>query len=512
MEGYVRRRFLAASATAFGAFFLTKTSAIAQGVGLLQSKHAAAKSAAINWDVLRKSVKGPVVTSTAPDFAAVRSAMVWNGIKPDRSPDVIVSVTDDDDVVQAVNFARDNGLKVVVHGGGHTWCGLAVRNGGMTIDLSQLTESKIDKVSAKAVMQPIISNRDAARRLGEHGLAFPLGHCPTVKSSGYLLNGGMSWNMGHWGPACFSVEAIEFVTAGGKKVTASAAEHPDLFWAARGCGPGMFAVATRFHLKCYPLPKAMMSSVYYYSLDDLKEAVRDAVDIGWHKMPETVELSIFLLQAPPELEDKCKKHNGMACMISAVAFADTKEQGEAALASLERAPSIAKCLSKTVNQDATFEKLFDASGATWPENHRNLCENQGSNADPVEVLMALRDKFIQAPSPKSVVVFCQATGGHNIVRTTKDVALSMDARFYGGIWSIWENAEDDAANKKWHDEIAGILQPYTSRHYVGETDIAKDHWRARKSFSPEKWKRLEKIRAKYDPTGLFFGFTGGLNA
>jgi FAD/FMN-containing dehydrogenase len=199
-------------------------------------------------------------------------------------------------------------------------------------------------------------------------------------------------------------------------------------------------------------------------------------------------------------------------MISAVAFADTKEQGEAALASLERAPSIAKCLSKTVNQDATFEKLFDASGATWPENHRNLCENQGSNADPVEVLMALRDKFIQAPSPKSVVVFCQATGGHNIVRTTKDVALSMDARFYGGIWSIWENAEDDAANKKWHDEIAGILQPYTSRHYVGETDIAKDHWRARKSFSPEKWKRLEKIRAKYDPTGLFFGFTGGLNA
>ena len=223
--------------------------------GSIREQRRRAKSATIDWDVLRKSVKGPVVTSTAPDFAAVRSAMVWNGIKPDRSPDVIVSVTDDDDVVQAINFARDNGLKVVVLGGGHTWCGLAVRNGGMTIDLSQLTELRIDKVSAKAVMQPIISNRDAAKRLGEHGLAFPLGHCPTVKSSGYLLNGGMSWNMGHWGPACFSVEAIEFVTAGGNKVTASAAEHRDLFWAATGCGPGMFAVATRFHLKCYPLPK-----------------------------------------------------------------------------------------------------------------------------------------------------------------------------------------------------------------------------------------------------------------
>ena len=103
--------------------------------------------------------------------------MVWNGIEPDRSPDVIVTVTDDDDVVQAINFARKNGLKVVVHGGGHTWCGLALRNGGMTIDLSRLTKSKIDKDSAKAIIQPIISNRDAARRLGEHGLAFPLGHC-----------------------------------------------------------------------------------------------------------------------------------------------------------------------------------------------------------------------------------------------------------------------------------------------------------------------------------------------
>jgi FAD/FMN-containing dehydrogenase len=256
----------------------------------------------------------------------------------------------------------------------------------------------------------------------------------------------------------------------------------------------------------------MISSVYFYSLDDLEEAARDAVDIGWHKMPETVELSIFLIKAPPELEEKCKKQNGMLCMISAVAFADTKEEGEAALAPLESAPSVSKCLSKAVNQETNFDKQFDAAAATWPENHRNLCENQGSNADPVEVLMALRDKFIQAPSHKSVVVFCQATGGHNLVQTTKDVALSMDARFYGGVWTIWEKMEDDAANKTWHDEVAAILLPYTSQHYVGETDIAKDHWRAKKSFTPEKWKRLEKIRAQYDPTGLFFGFTGGLKA
>ena len=152
------------------------------------------------------------------------------------------------------------------------------------------------------MIQPVISNRELARRLGEHGLAFPIGHCPTVKAGGYLLNGGMSWNMGHWGPACLSVEAVEFVTADGKLIKASATEHQDLFWAARGCGPGMFAVATRFHLKCYPLPRAIAASNYYFSLNDLREAVDEVVALG-RKMPDKVELSIFLIKAPAELAE-----------------------------------------------------------------------------------------------------------------------------------------------------------------------------------------------------------------
>lgn len=205
----------------------------------------------MNWEALRKRIKGSLVTPSDQAFESVKVAMVWNEIKPDRTPDVIVTVKNDDDVVEAINFARENKLKVVVHGGGHTWCGLAVRNGGMTIDLSQLSELTVEKANNTASIQPVISNRELARRLGEYDLAFPIGHCPTVKASGYLLNGGMSWNMSQWGPACLSVLAVELVTASGKKVRASATEYPDLFWAARGAGPGMFAVATRFHLQCY---------------------------------------------------------------------------------------------------------------------------------------------------------------------------------------------------------------------------------------------------------------------
>jgi hypothetical protein len=193
-----------------------------------------------------------------------------------------------------------------------------------------------------------------------------------------------------------------------------------------------------------------------------------------------------------------------------VAFADTEEEGKAALAHLEKGKVAAKALSKTLNESSNFAKLAEVSGATWPERHRNFCENQGSNKNPVDILMALRDKFVEAPSHKSVVVFCQSTGGHNLVQTKPDMALSMNARSYGGIWTIWENATDDAKNKKWHDEMTAILRPFTAEHYIGETDIVEDNSRAKGSYTPEKWKKLNDIRAKYDPQGVFFGFLGGI--
>ena len=462
----------------------------------------------MNWDKLQDKISGTVVASGSPDFERVRDAMIWNEIKPDRSPDVIVCVKNEQDVVEAINFARKNGLQVVVHGGGHTWCGLAIRNGGMTIDLSALNEAMIDKATSTAVIQPVISNQELARILGKYSLAFPIGHCPTVKASGYLLNGGMSWNMSEWGPACLSVTAVEFVMANGKKLLANATQNPDLFWAARGCGPGMFAVATRFHLQCYPLSKAIMTSTYFYSLGQLEKIVEEVTTLGW-KMPHFIELSIFLIKAPPELIDQCKATNGKLCMIAAVAFAKTEEEGKAALSILETGSMPQQCLSKILNEPSNFEKLSDASGATWPEHHRNVCENMCSKANPVDILMALRDKIIDAPSDKSVIVFCQSTGQHNLLESHEDISLSMEAQSYGGSWAIWKRSEDDAANMKWHEEVIAILKPFTSTHYIGETDIVQDNARVQDSYSAEKWKRLQKIREKYDPNGLFFGYLGG---
>ena len=89
----------------------------------------------------------------------------------------------------------------------------------------------------------------------------------------------------------------------------------------------------------------------------------------------------------------------------------------------------------------------------------------------------------------------------------------MDGRFYGGLWSIWEKAEDDEADRNGMiDEITAILSHIpvstmlvkpTSPRLIGEPGSPL----RRKNGSG--WKGYG---AKYDPDGLFFGFTGGLKA
>ncbi|MGA9579607.1 MAG: FAD-binding oxidoreductase [Terrimicrobiaceae bacterium] len=288
-----RRQFVAGAAAAAGGAFLGQT-------GRAESP----QSAPMNIDTLKRACKGVVAAAGEPDFEERVYGGLWNRLVPNRAPQIAVCAADEQDVIAAIQFARENKLKVVVRGGGHNWCQPTLRNGGLLIDLKNLDKViSIDVASRKAVVQPIISNREIQRVLNAKGLAYPSGHCPQVKLSGYLLGGGMSWNQGVWGYGNESVEAVELVTAEGKLITANENDNADYFWAARGAGYGFFGVATRFHLKLYPLPRAIHGISYYYSLDEAPTAAGWLGEIASNLSP-SIELSFFLLTAPPELKDK----------------------------------------------------------------------------------------------------------------------------------------------------------------------------------------------------------------
>lgn len=501
-----RRLFLAKGIAATGSLFVALS-----GAGALPAD-AAKKAAkkAIDLAALKSKIKGQVIAASDADFKSAAIGNLWNQLRPDRFPDMVVKVANEQDVVEAVKFARANDIKVAVRGGGHNWCCPSLRNSGMLIDLSNLTQIiSIDPDKRKAVVQPIISNRDLQKALNAKGLAYPSGHCPPVKLSGYLLSGGMAWNHGEWGPGVGSVEAIEMVTPDGEMITASKDQNQDYFWAARGGGPGLFAVACRYHLKLYPLPRAIVASVYHYPCEEVN-AVASWVESVARKLDPRVEFSLFLVEAPKQLAQKCKSSNNKVLLVTGTAFTNTVEEGRTLLRPLDDCPVLNKCLLKSVNEPTTFEALFDASASLWPGNLRCRVDAIFSDASLTDLYNAkIMDHLLHMPSPKTVYMFAVFTG-KNGVSAPPDTAFSMSGKFYGGPWTMWDESKDDASNSAWHEKILKMMATYIKGHYVAETNTVEYPEFAKKAYTVENWKRLAELRKKYDPSGVFFDYSEGL--
>lgn len=489
--------------------FVTGTVAAAGGMllgGVAQAQ--TSKPIPMNLDRLKKTVKGTVAMAGDPNFAEMLYGNLWNKLVPDRAPQLIVRIKDEDDIIAAIHFARENHLKVVVRGGGHNWCQPTLRNGGLLIDISELTQViSLDVANRKAVLQPIISNRDVQKLLNPHGLSYPSGHCPQVKLSGYLLGGGMAWNPTVWGSGLDGVEAIELVTAEGKLITASKDENSDYFWAARGSGSGFFGVVTRYHLKLVPLPKAIHGSTYYYSLDDAAEVGKWLGDLA-PKLSPALELSLFLIEAPAELKAKAAKNGGKIAMVTGGAFADTPEEAKAILQPLEEGPFKSKCLSSSFATPLVFDQLFDASGALWPEGVRARVEATFTNTNPGELVKLVQSQIEAAPSPTTVflyTIFC----GPNVPAKHSDSALSISGKSYGGPWTMWWKEAEDQANSEWHQKLIETLRPFNVGYYIGESNMVDRPASGVEAFAPENWQKLADLRDQCDPDGLFFGYFDG---
>ena len=129
-------------------------------------------------------------------------------------------------------------------------------------------------------------------------------------------------------------------------------------------------MATRYHLKLYPLPEAIHGVTYYYSLSDALTVAEWLGNFAPELSP-AVELSVFLLTAPPELREKAAADGGKLCMVSPAVFADSAEEAKAALQPFADCSAIGRCLLQTPIKPLVFEEMFDASGVLWPEGMRN---------------------------------------------------------------------------------------------------------------------------------------------
>lgn len=172
------------------------------------------------------SLRGPLLQPGDAGYDDAR--IVWNGMI-DRRPALIARCAGVADVIQAVNFARDNHLLVSVRGGGHNITGYAVNDGGIVIDLSQMKSVHVDLAKSTARAEAGLTWGEYNHETQAFGLASTGGVVSTTGISGLSLGGGLGWLMGKHGLACDTLLSADIVTADGKFLTASPTENPDLF-------------------------------------------------------------------------------------------------------------------------------------------------------------------------------------------------------------------------------------------------------------------------------------------
>lgn len=432
-------------------------------------------------------------------FEEAAIGRVFNHRRPARRPAAVLRAVGEADVAAGVRLARAEGLQVAVRAGGHSWAAWSARDNTLLIDLAAFTVMSYDEETGLVTAGPAVrGGTDLDPFLAARDRFFPGGHCPTVGIGGFLLQGGMGWNCRGWGWAAASIESLRVVTAEGEVVECDATENADLFWAARGSGPGFFGVVTEFRLHTRPRFRELTQTTYVYPA----EVAGDV--LGWlhaarHDVPPSVELVAVgnTPPLPPELS-----HAGPVLVVDGVSF----DGGPASLAALDTCPVAGKALVRKIAQPVTIGELRAEQLRANPEGHRYTVDNAYLHGSPSSLIPALTPAFTDLPTAKSFSLWFDLAGMPPPAkpgRPLPDMALSLQTDIYFATYVVAESAAQDPACRAWVDDTMARLAPFSSGCYLGDSDFII---RPDKFMSDAAWDRFRAIRAARDPGRLFAGY------
>ncbi|THF84964.1 FAD-binding oxidoreductase [Deinococcus sp. KSM4-11] len=198
---------------------------------------------------LRGTVRGDVLLPGDATYDGARA--LFNGMI-DRRPAVIVQCTDSADVIQALSFARQQGLRVAVRGGGHNGGGLGSVDGGLVIDLRRMDGVRVDPQARTVRVEGGATWGQVDHATHAFSLAVPCGVISTTGVGGLTLGGGLGYLTRRYGLTIDHLLEADVVLADGQQVTASEQSNADLYWAIRG-GGGNFGIVTSFLFRAQPV-------------------------------------------------------------------------------------------------------------------------------------------------------------------------------------------------------------------------------------------------------------------
>ncbi len=428
----------------------------------------------------------------------------------DVQPRAVVFCQENQDVVNALTYARENNLPFRVRSGRHNYEGYSLVQDGIVIDLSDIQHVRVDRESLTATIGAGNYALRCSEWLGQLGVTIPLATGPTVGIGGLTLGGGFGLTSRRLGLTCDSLLSATVINAAGEVITASECENPDLFWALRGGGGGNFGIVTDFTFRVHPVSYAAAVMVEW-SWDHFEQVVDEWLD--WSYKVDDAFCAVLQLT----VERKIK-------LYGLYAPADPSQ-----LAGLEKLlDSFLKKLPLPIGMQIQSPlpfniaaRLFFAQGQEtvdplqpeWPVHVHSGQQIYKSTSAAVmkpmpkkgiatlkEYLESIPQLSVPAIQPSMVQLL---PGGGQPTRIPPDATAVYlrQARCIIQYDGFWKAPQDEAATLNWVKSFRDAMLPYTVGAYVNYSD--RDLGNYLEEYYGPNLKRLVQVKQAYDPDNVF---------
>jgi FAD/FMN-containing dehydrogenase len=398
-----------------------------------------------------------------------------------------------DEVVEAVRYARDNGLNVAPTATGHNVGAYGDLDDTLLVDVRHLQDVSIDPGAQRVRAGAGVKWERIAPPLSEHGLAGLHGSSPDVGIAGYSLGGGMGWLARKYGLQANSVTAFEIVLADGRLVRSDATHEPDLFWALRG-GNGNYGVVTAIEFAVYPVEELYAGSMFF-PFERSGEVLRT-----WARMLDELpdELMTWLsLTHFPDLPWVPEYARGGSFAVFAGAFLGEEAEGRRLVRAIRE-------LGPEIDTFAMVPPVELGDMAMDPPDplplrlgHHMLTDLSG---DAVHRLLEVAGP--ESGAPIAMVQLRHMGGALARVTPGAGARATLPGKVAMlGLGVIPDESMVAPVNAA-IDELENAMLPWRAGEYANFVEKQVD---ASRFFDAATWDRLLEVKAQYDPDALFRG-------
>ena len=409
----------------------------------------------MDLESLKSTFRGDLLQPEDPGYDDARR--IWNA-SIDKRPKFIARCSGVADVVDAINFGRENNLLTAIRGGGHNVGGRALCDDGLVVDLSRMRSVHVNPANAAVRVQGGATLGDLDRETHLSGLAVPCGIVPKTGIGGLTLGGGVGWLVRKYGMSIDNLLSAEVVTADGRAVTASPSEHDDLFWALRG-GGGNFGVVTSFEFQGRPV-HTVLGGLLLYPRDAAVDVIRFFRDFI-ESAPDELTAYAALLHGP----DGAPLTGVLACYCGDIAT------GERVLRPLRAfgTPVV------DAIQPMPFPAMQSLLAASFPDGNQNYWKSALQRELADDAIKAIVEHANRMASPLSAVVLENYGGA--AARVAKDATAYPHRDIPWDILFIaqWTDTAQTPVHRDWARTGEEILRPFSANaHLLSALDIESE--------------------------------------